>query len=112
MTAPPRSRCRSAVADAIPARWTGTEAVSACDAGVPANPTPSPIRTYASATPAYDVCCFHSSNITMKPRRKNTYPDSKVNREPRETTSFADSPATATIATDIGMTDAPEASVL
>ena len=40
MTAPPRSRWRSAVPDAIPARVTGTEPVSEWDAGVPANPTP------------------------------------------------------------------------
>ena len=38
MIAPPRSRWRSAVADAIPARVTGTEPVSECDAGVPAKP--------------------------------------------------------------------------
>ena len=28
--------------DAIPARSTGTDPVSECDAGVPANPTPIP----------------------------------------------------------------------
>ena len=33
--------------DAIPARRTGTEPVSECDAGVPANPTPIPMNTYA-----------------------------------------------------------------
>ena len=42
MIAPPRSRCRSAVPEAIPARRTGTEPVSECEAGVPANPTPTP----------------------------------------------------------------------
>ena len=42
MIAPPRSRWRSAVPDAIPARFTGTEPVSEPDAGVPANPTPMP----------------------------------------------------------------------
>src|SRR5207253_5640310 len=47
MIAPPRSRWRSAVPDAIPTRVTGTELVSECDAGVPANPTPTPIRAYA-----------------------------------------------------------------
>ena len=36
MIAPPRSRCRSAVPDAMPARRTGTEPVSECEAGVPA----------------------------------------------------------------------------
>ena len=45
MIAPPRSRWRSAVPDAIPARRTGTEPVSECDAGVPANPTPIPMNT-------------------------------------------------------------------
>src|SRR5436190_22541231 len=44
MIAPPRSRWRSAVADAIPARRTGTDPVSECDAGVPANPTPIPTK--------------------------------------------------------------------
>ena len=42
MIAPPRSRCRSAVPEAIPARVTGTDPVSECDAGVPASPTPIP----------------------------------------------------------------------
>src|SRR5262245_31684642 len=45
MIAPPKSRCRSAVPDAIPARVTGTEPVSECDAGVPASPTPMPMNT-------------------------------------------------------------------
>src|SRR5689334_17741648 len=42
MIAPPRSRCRSAVPDAMPTRFTGTDPVSECDAGVPASPTPIP----------------------------------------------------------------------
>ena len=50
MNAPPRSRWRSAVPDAIPARVTGTEPVSECDAGVPASPTPMPTKTYPAAT--------------------------------------------------------------
>src|SRR5215475_14497597 len=45
MIAPPRSRCRSAVAEAMPARRTGTEPVSECEAGVPAKPTPIPMKT-------------------------------------------------------------------
>ena len=49
MIAPPRSRWRSAVPEAIPARCTGTDPVSECEAGVPANPTPIPTREYASA---------------------------------------------------------------
>ena len=44
-SAPPRSRCRSAVPEAIPARCTGTDPVSECDAGVPARPTPIPMKT-------------------------------------------------------------------
>src|SRR3954452_17866757 len=50
MIAPPRSRWRSAVADAIPARRTGTDPVRECDAGVPASPTPVPMKAYASPT--------------------------------------------------------------
>ena len=42
MMAPPRSRCRSAVPEAMPTRVTGTEPVSECEAGVPAKPTPAP----------------------------------------------------------------------
>ncbi len=45
MSAPPRSRCRSAVPDAMPARCTGTEPVSDREAGVPAKPTPMPTNT-------------------------------------------------------------------
>src|SRR5215510_2243792 len=55
MMAPPRSRWRSAVPDAIPARRTGTEPVSECDAGVPAKPTPMPTNAYASAICQYAV---------------------------------------------------------
>ncbi len=50
MMAPPRSRCRSAVPDAMPARRTGTEPVSECEAGVPAKPTPTPTNAYPSPT--------------------------------------------------------------
>lgn len=43
ITAPPRSRCRSAMPDAIPTlRSTGTEAVSEWEAAVPAKPAPMP----------------------------------------------------------------------
>ena len=51
MMAPPRSRWRSLVADAIPARFTGTDPVRECDAGVPANPTPMP-STATDTAPA------------------------------------------------------------
>src|SRR3954453_16248933 len=50
MMAPPRSRWRSAVPEAMPARRTGTEPVSECDAGVPAKPTPTPTKAWASPT--------------------------------------------------------------
>ena len=45
MIAPPRSRCKSAVPDAMPTRVTGTEAVSEFEEGVPPNPTPMPRKT-------------------------------------------------------------------
>src|SRR6185437_2852273 len=44
MIAPPRSRWRSAVPEAMPARLTGTDPVKECEAGVPAKPTPIPMR--------------------------------------------------------------------
>ena len=47
MIAPPKSLCKSAVPDAIPSLLTGTEPVNECEAGVPANPTPIPIKAYA-----------------------------------------------------------------
>src|SRR4029450_11319649 len=50
MMAPPRSRCRSAVPEAMPARVTGTDPVSECEAGVPANPTPIPTNRYPRPT--------------------------------------------------------------
>ena len=45
ISAPPRSRCRSAVPDAMPTRVTGTEAVSEFEEGVPPSPTPMPRKT-------------------------------------------------------------------
>ena len=36
--------------DAMPTRVTGTEPVSEWDAGVPAKPTPAPIKAYARPT--------------------------------------------------------------
>src|SRR3954464_8467707 len=44
MIAPPRSRWRSAVADATRARRTATAPVRECGAGVPASPTPVPMK--------------------------------------------------------------------
>ena len=37
-------RCKSAVPEAIPTRSTGTDPVSECEAGVPARPTPMPMK--------------------------------------------------------------------
>ena len=71
MIAPPRSRCRSAVPDAIPARDTGTEPVSEWDAGVPAKPTPTPTRVNARHTGQNGMSCFHSSSAASKPSRQN-----------------------------------------
>ena len=72
MIAPPRSRWRSAVPDAIPARVTGTEPVSECEAGVPANPTPVPTSAYARPTFQYAIPSFQSRSIARKPSRQKT----------------------------------------
>ena len=58
--------------DAIPARVTGTEPVSECEAGVPANPTPMPMNAYASPTFQYGMPSSHSRSIVTKPSRQNT----------------------------------------
>src|SRR3954470_12244498 len=50
MIAPPRSRWRSAVADAIPARRTGTEPVSECEAGGAGKTPPRPQRASRRTT--------------------------------------------------------------
>ena len=50
MNAPPRSRCRSAVPDAMPTRRTGTDPVNELDDGVPASPTPMPMSASGMAT--------------------------------------------------------------
>ena len=72
MIAPPRSRCRSAVPEAIPTRRTGTDPVSECDAGVPANPTPMPTNPYARPTFQYGMFSFHRRSIVRNPSRQNT----------------------------------------
>src|ERR1039458_2127009 len=78
MIAPPRSRCRSAVPEAIPARRVGTELVSECEAGVPASPTPAPRNAKASPTTQYELPCFHSSSMVTKLSRQNRYPPSSA----------------------------------
>ena len=68
MIAPPRSRWRSAVPEAIPARVTGTEPVSECEAGVPANPTPMPTQRVAERRPSSTRCpSSHSRSIATNP---------------------------------------------
>src|SRR5664279_228731 len=71
MTAPPRSLCRSAVPDAIPARDTGTEPVRECDAGVPAKPTPMPTQTKVSNTGQYGMSSCQNTSATTSPRTQN-----------------------------------------
>ena len=71
MIAPPRSRCRSEVPDAMPARDTGTEPVSDRDAGVPANPTPMPTNAYARATHQKVASSSHHTSATTSPRTTN-----------------------------------------
>ncbi len=70
------------MAEAIPARLTGTEPVSEWEAGVPANPTPMPMKAYARPTSQYGMPSCHSSSMMRKPRKQNTYPISSVNRAP------------------------------
>ena len=67
MMAPPRSRWRSAVPDAMPARARAPTPVSECDAGVPANPTPMPTNAYPRPTFQYEMPSFHSTSMVTKP---------------------------------------------
>jgi hypothetical protein len=110
MIAPPRSRCRSAVPDAIPARRVGTELVSECDAGVPASPTPVPRNTKARPTDQYPLFSRHSSSMVRKLSRQNVYPASSVKPDPRACTRRADSGANPTRHTAAGSTASPEPS--
>ena len=57
--------------EAIPALSTGTDPVSECDAGVPANPTPAPTSAYATPTSQYGMPSFQNSSIQTKPSRQN-----------------------------------------
>ncbi len=56
----------------MPARDTGTDPVSECDAGVPANPTPAPMNAYPSPMCQYGLWSLQSTNIVRKPRKQNT----------------------------------------
>src|SRR5262245_36065067 len=108
MIAPPRSRCRSAVPEAMPARLTGTDPVSECDGGVPAKPTPTPTNAYARPTSQYADPSSQSTSIVMKPSSTNTYPHNRVKREPLAAISFAERGAAITISTAAGRIDAPD----
>ena len=66
--------------DAIPARWTGTDPVSECDAGVPANPTPTPISAYPRPTFQYEMPSFHSSEHRQEAEEAERVADEE--REP------------------------------
>ena len=107
MMAPPRSRCRSAVPEAIPARRVGTELVRECEAGVPASPTPAPRNAKASPTTQYELPCFHSSSMVRKLSRQNRYPLSRVKPDPRAWVSRADSGANPTMHTAAGRMATP-----
>ena len=58
--------------EAIPARVTGTEPVSECDAGVPASPTPAPMKMYAAAICQYGEPSSQRSSIQRNARNRKT----------------------------------------
>jgi len=60
------------VPDAMPARWTGTDPVSECDAGVPAKPTPVPMSMYATPICQWWLSSFQSRSIQPKASRRDT----------------------------------------
>ena len=72
MMAPPRSRWRSAVPDAMPARVTGTDPVSECEAGVPANPTPAPMKRVREGDLPVRDALVPEHSIVRNPSRQNT----------------------------------------
>ena len=94
----------------MPARWTGTELVSECEAGGPARPTPVPRRAKASTTGQYGLCCRHSSSMVRKLSRQHRYPASRVNPDPLAWVSRADTGAQTTRPTAAGSTASPAVS--
>jgi len=56
----------------MPARWTGTDPVSECDAGVPAKPTPVPMSMYATPICQWWLSSFQSRSIQPKASRRDT----------------------------------------
>ena len=109
--APPRSRWRSAVPEAMPTRVTGTEPVSELDDGVPDRPTPIPMKMYGIATCQYGVPSFQSRSMVRKARKRIPCPVRSVLREPFECTSFAERGATRTMKMPAGRMAAPASRV-
>jgi hypothetical protein len=56
----------------IPARWTGTDPVGECDAGVSERPTPMSMRMKARASDPYPDVAVHSASITTKEASRKT----------------------------------------
>ena len=58
--------------EAMPTRRTGTDPVSEFEAGVPARPTPIPMKMYGIAICQYGVSSFQRSSIPTNARTRNT----------------------------------------
>ena len=111
MMAPPRSRWRSAVPDAMPARVTGTDPVSECDAGVPAKPDAGadehvPERDLPVGAPV-DPQHQHRD----EPEQHEDVAGEQVKREPLASISFAERGATSTMQKTAGRIAAPDSNV-
>ena len=112
MIAPPRSRCRSPVPEAIPTRVTGTDAVSECDAGVPAIPTPAPMNAYDTMTADNGVFVVHNANMKTNPSVQRAKPMRSVQREPSRAMRLLENGAATTIAMTHGRIAKPASNVL
>ena len=97
MIAPPRSRWRSAVADAMPARRTGTEPVSECEAGVPASPTPSSDERVPEPDLPVRAAVLPEQEHREEAEQAEDIPGRSVKRAPRASMSLAERGATITI---------------
>ena len=58
--------------DAMPARVTGTDPVSECEAGVPGEPDADPDERVAERDLPVGLPSFHSRNIVTNPSSTNT----------------------------------------
>ena len=98
--------------DAMPARFTGTEPVSECDAGVPAKPDPdADERVREPDLPVRRALVPQGIHREEAEADTKTYPSNSVNRAPRASMSFADLGATRTMRKTAGRMDAPACSV-